>query len=86
MKKIIFYILYKESGLNSQKDWTCIRNDRVEIHILKINPYEFTGICGQRCHKLYIDAEFTKNRTGQEMIDNIFKPMAGLKGSFIEYI
>lgn len=86
MKKIIYYILYKEDGLNSQKDWVYIENDRIVMHILKINPYEFSGICGQRCNELYIDAEFTKSKTGQKIINEVFKPMASLKDSFVEYI
>lgn len=86
MKKIIFYILYKENGKNSQKDWISINNDRFNITIIKINPYEFHGMCGQRCHELYIDAEFTKHAVGQELINEVLKPMACLKDSFITLI
>lgn len=86
MRRNICYILYKEEGENSQKDWINIKNERFNITIMKINPYKFHGICGQRYNELYVDAQFTQSSTGNELINEIFKPMAAFKDAIFSLI
>ena len=53
---------------------------------MKINPYKFHGICGQRYNEVYVDAQFTQNSTGNELINEVFKPMAAFKDAIFSLI
>ena len=70
MKKIVI-ILYESNKEkeNKSKDFLRISNDKYSITVIKINPYSFIGLCGERCDELYIDSDFLKSDLGKEIVN-----------------
>lgn len=68
--KILYFLL--DTKKNSVET---IETDNVRISIIRgSESYLFTGFCGARCNKIYVDAELNTKRN-EESINCMLKPM-----------
>lgn len=71
MNKHILYLLLD----NGNNDCHTIRSPYITITIMKGDVgYLFTGFCGVRCHKIYVDSALN-TKQNEEAINTLLKPM-----------
>lgn len=82
MKQKILYFL-----LDTKENKTeTIETDNVRISILRgTESYLFTGFCGVRCNKIYVDAALNTKRN-EEAINALLKPMCMPYGGELIFI
>lgn len=74
----ILYILYTE-----EESKTCFYcpDSIVEIKIIKINPFTFSGFLGCRHDIVYCDHRFMDSHWGRQLVKECFFPLASLKNA-----